>query len=89
MELRFKGQFKRDIDKIENREVLKELRDTILRIKKASDLSQIKNLVKLKNYRTHYRIRIHTDYRIGIVIRRNVIWFARFGHRSIFYKKFP
>ncbi len=88
MELKFKGQFNRDID-IDNRNVLEEVKNCILNVKQTKSVSQIANLKKLRNCKTHYRIKIAEHYRIGIVIRNNVVWFARFGHRNNFYKGFP
>ena len=89
MELIFSGQFDRDID-INNRKILDAIRDVILNVEKAQDISQINNLKKLEKYKTQYRIRVADDYRIGVIIRGNKVWFACFGHRNIFYKKlFP
>lgn len=88
MELKFKGQFNRDID-ISNRPLLEKIKEAIENVKDARNISQIRNLKKLRSYQTHYRIRVAQDYRIGIIIRNNTVWFARFGHRNIFYTKFP
>ncbi|MGP8216839.1 MAG: hypothetical protein ACLQQ4_14835 [Bacteroidia bacterium] len=86
MELRFSGKFYKDID-INNRKVLDAVRDTISNVENAGNISQINNLKKLEKYKIHYRIRVADDYRIGIIIRGNVVRFVRFGHRNIFYKK--
>ena len=88
MELKYKGQFNRDID-IDNGKVLNAVKDAIINVKKASDISKIHNLKKLKKYTVYYRIKIADNYRIGLIIRKNTIWFVRFGHRSAFYKYFP
>ena len=34
-------------------------------------------------------IKVGGNYRIGIIIRKNIVWFVRFGNRSNFYKYFP
>jgi mRNA-degrading endonuclease RelE of RelBE toxin-antitoxin system len=88
MELKFKGQFNRDID-INNRHILEEIKEAIANVKSAKSISLIRNLKKLRNYQTHYRIKIAEDYRIGIIVRGKTVWFARFGHRNLFYNKFP
>jgi len=88
MELKFSGQFNHDIAR-RNRKLSGEIKDLILKLKNASDLTQIQNLIKLKKYKVNYGIRIADDYRIGVIIRDNTVWLARFGHRSNFYKKFP
>ncbi len=88
MELRFKSQFNRDLANA-NRKISEQVRDCILNVKSAKSIAQIAQLKKLRIYETHYRIKVAENYRIGIVIRNNVVWFARFGHRKNFYKSFP
>jgi mRNA interferase RelE/StbE len=69
--------------------LLEEVKDAILNVQSAKSLSQAAHLKKLRDYRTLYRIRVADNYRIGVVVRKNVVWFVRFGHRSSFYGKFP
>lgn len=88
MELKYKGQFNRDID-IDNSKVLIAVRDAIVNVKKARKVSEIHNMKKLKKYSVYYRIKIAENYRIGMIIRKNTVWFIRFGHRNTFYKYFP
>ena len=88
MELKFSGQFDRDIKGL-NKKLSGAVRQSILNVKSASATSGIQNLVKLKKYKTHFRIRIEDEYRIGIIIRGKTVWFMRFGHRNSFYKRFP
>ncbi|MBW8051941.1 MAG: type II toxin-antitoxin system RelE/ParE family toxin [Cytophagales bacterium] len=88
MELKYSGQFNRDVAGC-NRILSDEIGKTILKVKKAQDISQIQNLVKLRKYKVHYRIQIAKDYRIGVIIRGNKAWFMRFGHRNSIYKNFP
>lgn len=88
MELRYKGSFKRNFN-INNRTIVEEVYEAVINVKKASSIGQIHNLKKLRKYKTHYRIRVANDYRIGVIIKDNIVWFANFGHRSTFYKKFP
>ena len=57
MELKFKGQFNRDID-VANRELLEEVKNAILNVKAAKSVSQIAQLKKLRKYETHYRIKV-------------------------------
>lgn len=89
MELRFSGQFNRDIEGC-SRKLSEAILLAIKNVKTVSGISEIQNLVKLKKYKIHYRIKVADHYRIGIIIRGNTVWFHRFGHRNIFYKKlFP
>jgi len=88
MELKYKGTFKRDFQ-TSNREIIEAVHRAVVNVKCASSIEQIQNLKWLRKYKTHYRIRIAEDYRIGIIIRGNTVWFARFGHRNTIYKNFP
>jgi mRNA-degrading endonuclease RelE of RelBE toxin-antitoxin system len=89
MELRFRGQFNRDIAG-QNRILSEAISDTIVNVKNAPSPAQINNFKKLRKYRTHYRIKVLGDYRMGVIIKGKTVWFVRFGHRNIFYKKlFP
>jgi mRNA-degrading endonuclease RelE of RelBE toxin-antitoxin system len=88
MELRFSGQFNRDVRGL-NKITSEAVRQSILNVKSAKSVSQIQHLVKLKKYKTHFRIRISDEYRIGVIIRKRIVWFVRCGHRSTFYKGFP
>jgi hypothetical protein len=84
----FKGSFRRDVSKIND----VRLRSGVLwaiQNGEASGLSKIHRLVKLRKYRVHYRIEIDGNYRIGVIIRGNKVWFSRFLHRSKIYKEFP
>ena len=92
MNVVFKPKFRRDIDKINNRELLTALQDKIAQVKKAEDKSIITGLKLLRGYTHQYRISVKTDkqsYRIGAVIRKNTILFVRFLPRKIIYKEFP
>lgn len=88
MELKFKGQFIRDID-VSNKALLHEVKAAIDNVKAAKTIAQIAQLKKLRSYETLYRIKVAKDYRIGVVIRNEVVWFVRFGHRNNIYKRFP
>ena len=89
MELRFSGQFNRDVD-IRNQRILAEVDKAIENVENAKNISQIQFLKKLEKYKVHYRIRVADDYRIGIIIRGTIVWFIRFGHRNDFYQRlFP
>ena len=89
MELKLKGIFYRDITSFTNTSLLNQIYEAIENAESAKNVLQINNLKKLKLYSVHYRIKIAADHRIGVVIRKNKIWFVRFGHRSNFYNKFP
>ena len=76
----------RDID-------LKRALDTkISQIEKAKSIYQITGLKLLRSYKTHYRIKVETHkskYRIGAIIRNDMIWLVRFSPRKKIYLEFP
>jgi mRNA-degrading endonuclease RelE of RelBE toxin-antitoxin system len=90
MVLNVNGQFYRDISNYTNRKLLAEINKAITTVKNAQNISQVQHLIKLRKYKIHYRIRVGKDYRIGVIIKKDTVYFLRFGHRNIFYKKlFP
>ena len=88
MVLKYKGSFKRDLE-LANRVVILDVYNAIINIKQASSAEQIHHLKKLRDYKTHYGIKIASDYRLGVIIRGNTVWFTCLGHCSAFYKEFP
>lgn len=89
MELIVKGQFLRDLSSYKNKALLKEVYTAVKRMETAKDLSAIKNIKKLNDYKFLYRVKIAETYRMGLKIQNKKIWLVRFGHRSTFYKEFP
>ena len=89
MQVEFKGKFRRDLSKIKDKQVIRAVISAIENVEGASRIAQIQNLVKLKEYEVHYRIEIKGNYRIGVIIRGEKIWFVRVLHRNKIYKQFP
>lgn len=67
MEIFFEESFEKDLRKIKDKKIKVKLKQIIEEIKQARDMQNIRNLKKLQNYKTYYRIRIG-DYRLGIEI---------------------
>ena len=88
MEVRFEASFEKDLKKVKDKKLLKGVRDVIDEVKKAGDLSEIRNLSKLRGYKSFYCIRIG-DYRIGLDVTEGKVIFARILHRKDVYKYFP
>jgi len=88
MKTEFTGRFLRDIDKLNQASVKKDITDIIEMVEKAASLSEIKNIKKLKGHSAAYRIR-SGDYRIGIFIENSIVEFIRIAHRKEIYKIFP
>ena len=89
MEVEYKPSFIKDFNKIKKRKdqegVYKICFEDILKI---DDLSEIRNLKKIKGYDHYYRIR-RGDYRIGFKFDGNRIIFMRVLRRDSIYSYFP
>jgi mRNA interferase RelE/StbE len=57
-------------------------------VEKAKSLNEINNRRKLIGYPNYHRIKIG-DFRIGICINDDTVYFVRFLHRKDIYKVFP
>ena len=88
MKTEFTGRFLKDIDKLNQASVKKDITDIIEMVEKAASLSEIKNIKKHKGHSAAYRIR-SGDYRIGIFIENSIVEFIRIAHRKEIYKIFP
>lgn len=80
--------FERDIRKLKERKIKSELLELINYIKEWGNLTEIKNLKKIKGEKKFYRIRFG-DYRLGIKIEGETVTFIRFLHRKNIYRYFP
>jgi mRNA interferase RelE/StbE len=88
MNLSFTKKFLKQVSKINNKKLAKEIENIIELSQKASSLSEIKNLKKLKGHENYYRIRVG-DYRIGICYNKGNLEFAAIDNRKDIYKYFP
>ncbi len=88
MKIRFEASFEKDLKKVKDKKLLKRVKEIIDEIKRAKHLSDIRNVNKLKGYKTFYRIRIG-DYRVGLDVVEDKIIFTRILHRKDIYKYFP
>ena len=91
MKLAFTKKFLKQISKLNDPALAKEIEAIIERAEKSNSLSEIKNLKNLKKLKGHtgfYRIR-SGDYRIGIYFDKGRFEFAAFDHRKDIYKYFP
>ena len=88
MEVLFEKNFLKSIERLGNKELQYNIIEIIDLVEKAKFVSEIKNVKKLKGYKTFYRIKLK-DYRIGISIENQTVIFVEFGHRKEIYRKFP
>lgn len=88
MKAEFKNSFAKDLAKIKDKRVLLQVRAVIREIEEADDLHGVKNLRKLSGGRQFYRIRTG-DYRVGLIIEQDTVFFVRVLNRRDIYRYFP
>jgi mRNA interferase RelE/StbE len=88
MNVEFTKAFVKQLDKVKDPIVLKRIKAAILKAESAEDVYQISGIKKLVGFEKYFRIRIG-DYRIGLVLKDDVVWFAAIAHRKDIYNIFP
>ncbi|HBH82397.1 MAG: hypothetical protein A2X05_15565 [Bacteroidetes bacterium GWE2_41_25] len=88
MKTEFKSSFLRAIKKIRDEQIKSDIADVIENVEKATGIRNITNIKKLKGFKDCYRIRI-ANYRIGLKIVNNIVFFVDIDHRKNIYKHFP
>ena len=78
----------KDVRKIKNKKLIGQIEIIILDLKNNIDLSEVKNVKKMKGHPFAYRIKIG-NYRLGFYYEDNVIILSRFLKREDIYKVFP
>jgi len=87
MHIEIKRSFNKDIEGIKDKKILKAVLAIIQNIEKAISIRELKNVVKIKGSKNHYRIRLG-DYRLGLLIENKTVVMVRFLHRKEIYKYF-
>ena len=82
------AKFDKDLDNISDINVLERVEEVILQVMAAQRPSEIQNIKKLKGAKNAFRIRIG-NYRIGVLIEKNTVKFARVALRKDIYDIFP
>ena len=88
MKTAFRESFARDLKNIKDRNLLKRISRVIEEVESARSPSEIPNLKKLTGPGDFFRIR-QGDWRIGLIVRADVVEFVRCLHRRDMYRYFP
>ncbi|WP_113639378.1 type II toxin-antitoxin system RelE family toxin [Nubsella zeaxanthinifaciens] len=88
MIVEFESSFNKALEKLNDNALKLKIWTTIQTVEDAQKLSEIKNLKKMKGYKTFYRIKLG-DYRIGFECVNNTINFITIAHRKDIYRIFP
>ena len=82
-------QFEKMVFKIKDQSVKKRLKKVIEKVSTAKQLYEIPNITPIVGHPNFFRIKTG-DYRIGISLEEDILWFLYFGKRDeSTYKKFP
>jgi mRNA interferase RelE/StbE len=88
MQIEITKIFGKQVDQCRDINIRAKLSIIISDIQRAHNLSEIRNLKKLKGTKDFYRIRIG-NYRVGLAYRDGIVILAAFDHRSDIYNYFP
>ncbi|HAH23680.1 MAG TPA: plasmid stabilization protein [Prolixibacteraceae bacterium] len=89
MEFETSKQFDKLVFKINDKSTKLRLKRVIERVGQAKNLDEIPNITPIVGHPNYYRIKFG-DYRVGISLEDNIVWFLYFGKRDEnTYKKFP
>jgi mRNA interferase RelE/StbE len=89
MNVEFSKSFDKQTARITDTVLLKRIGNIIKKVIECDSLNEIPNLKPIVGHPGFYRIRFG-DYRIGISLEEETVWFHFFGKRDeSTYKKFP
>ncbi|MDP1715266.1 MAG: type II toxin-antitoxin system RelE/ParE family toxin [Anaerolineales bacterium] len=88
MKVGFKSSFVKDLKKIKEKQLQSKMRELIEKVESSVNITELDNMEKLSGSDVYYRIRL-ADYRIGLKIENNTVYFIRFLHRKDIYRYFP
>lgn len=84
----FKEPFLKFIKKTRDSELKKLIENSIIQVETSEDIRNISGLKKLKGHKEYYRIKLN-EYRIGLKIIKDTVYFVDIAHRKDIYKRFP
>ena len=88
MNILYERSFLKDLRKIKDKNLLADLARLIEDIKAARELSDVKQVSRLKGNDSAYRIRFG-HYRVGFFLEKETIILSRVLHRKEIYRYFP
>lgn len=88
MNIKIDESFEKDLSKVYDKAVLKKVIALYENVASAKSPQEIRSIKKLSGFKTYYRIRVG-DYRAGIRIENDTVYFERFLLRKDVYKLFP
>lgn len=80
--------FNKDIDKLNDKKLARQIEKLILKMQAAQAIHDIAGIKKLSGATNAYRARFG-DYRLGFTVSNNEIALIVFAHRREIYRYFP
>lgn len=87
MKVHFREDFLKDTKALEDGALRKRIGEVIRQVEQAATLQDVRNVKKLKGTNHYYRIRVG-DYRLGLILQKGTVVFARCLHRKDIYRYF-
>ncbi|MCL7762309.1 type II toxin-antitoxin system RelE/ParE family toxin [Polaribacter sp. Z014] len=88
MKVIYLKSLEKDLKKIKDKKLLKQLETVFINLEEKEILNQVSNVMKMSGHKDFYRIRIG-NYRLGIHYSEETITIVRFVKREDIYKLFP
>lgn len=88
MKIIYKKSIVKDVKNINDKNLILKIENIINEIKLAENISEVKNVRRLKGHSDAFRIRIG-DYRLGFFLENDEVILCRFLKRNDIYKLFP
>lgn len=88
MNSEFADSFLKDLRTIKDKGLLRRLRELIESVEQAQSLGELSNVKKLKGGGHYYRVRL-SDYRVGLLVEKEIVIFVRVLNRKEIYRYFP
>lgn len=88
MKIKYLKSAQKDVKKIKDKKVQKNIVEAVMILKEASSLKKLTNVKKLSGHPFAYRMRIG-NYRLGFYMESDTIEIARFAKQNDIYKLFP
>lgn len=89
MQVKFSKDFEKQTASVKDKALLNRIGKIVKRVMECSSLKEVPNLIPITGSPGYFRIRMG-NYRIGISLEDDTVWFLFFGKRDeSTYKKFP
>ncbi|MBN1902154.1 type II toxin-antitoxin system RelE/ParE family toxin [Candidatus Sumerlaeota bacterium] len=88
MKIEYRESFRKDLKKIKDPFLFREIKKIISHAEKIANPHELKDMKKLKGGGDYFRIRIF-DYRLGLKQNGDTLVFIRILHRKDIYRYFP